>query len=207
MTVTIIGAGNMGKGLAKRLAAAGEKVALAARDPKKTAEIAHAIGKGVIGTAPYAAASNAEIVIIAVPYPALEEALKETGDLAGKTVVSIVNAVGPNLSMALPNTTSVAEEVQKFLPQAKVVVAFNTLFAPLLDLGYDGVKPPQVFYAGDDAAAKAKVAALIEKLGFEPVDSGPLENARQIEAMANLAIRFGYALGRGTKTAVGVTQY
>jgi NADPH-dependent F420 reductase len=207
MTVAIIGAGNMGKGLAKRLAAAGEKVALAARDPKKTAEVAHAIGKGVIGTAPYAAASNAGIVIIAVPYSALEEALKETGDLAGKTIVSIVNAVGPNFSTALPNTTSVAEEVQTLLPLAKVVVAFNTVFAPLLDLGYDGVKPPQVFYAGDDAGAKAKVAALIEKIGFVPYDAGPLENARQIEAMANLAIRLAYALGRGRKIALGVTQY
>lgn len=207
MTVAIIGAGNMGKGLAKRLAAAGEKVVLAARDPKKTAEIAHAIGKGVVGTAPYAAASSAEIVIVAVPYAALEDALKETGDLAGKTIVSIVNAVGPNLSMALPNTTSVAEEVQKLLPQAKVVVAFNAVFAALLDLGYDGLKPPQVFYAGDDAAAKAKVAALIEKIGFEPYDGGPLENARQIEAMANLIIRFGYGLDRGTRLAFGVTQY
>lgn len=207
MTVAIIGAGNMGKGLAKRLAAAGEKVVLGARDPKKATEIAHAIGKGVVGTAPYAAASSADMVIVAVPYPALQEALKETGDLAGKTIVSIVNAVGPNLSMALPSTTSVAEEIQKLLPQAKVVVAFNTVFAPLLDLKYEGLKPPQVFYAGDDADAKAKVATLIEKIGLEPYDAGPLENARQVEAMANLAIRLAYGLGRGTKLAFGVTPY
>ena len=87
-----------------------------------------------------------------------------------------------------------------------MVKAFNTLFAHFLDDTFSKA-PPQVFYAGDDAAAKAKVAALIEGMGFEPIDAGPLENARQLEAMGNLAIRMAYGLGRGTVFAPAFVTY
>jgi NADPH-dependent F420 reductase len=197
MTIAILGAGNMGKGLAKRLAAAGEEVLLAARDPKKTAEAAKAIGGKVKAAAPSVAAAAADIIILAVPYAQAAAALDELGDLAGKVIVDITNAVGPNMSMAVTGNSSAAEEIQKKAGNAKVVKAFNTLFANFFDKTY-AKNPPQVFYAGDDAAAKEKVAALIRQIGFEPVDVGPLENARQLEAMGNLAIRVAYSLGRGT---------
>jgi 8-hydroxy-5-deazaflavin:NADPH oxidoreductase len=196
MTIAILGAGNMGKGLAKRLAAAGEEVLLAARDQKKTAEAAKAIGGKVKAATPSAAAS-AGIIILAVPYAQAGAALNELGDLAGKVIVDITNAVGPNMSMAVTGNSSAAEEIQKKAGKAKVVKAFNTLFANFFDKTY-AKNPPQVFYAGDDAAAKERVAALIRQIGFEPVDAGPLENARQLEAMGNLAIRVAYSLGRGT---------
>jgi 8-hydroxy-5-deazaflavin:NADPH oxidoreductase len=196
MTIAILGAGNMGKGLAKRLAAAGEEVLLAARDPRKTAEAAKAIGGKVKAATPSGAAS-AGIIVLAVPYAQAGAALNELGDLAGKVIVDITNAVGPNMSMAVTGNSSAAEEIQKKASKAKVVKAFNTLFANFFDKTYAN-NPPQVFYAGNDAAAKERVAALIRQIGFEPVDAGPLENARQLEAMGNLAIRVAYSLGRGT---------
>jgi NADPH-dependent F420 reductase len=200
MAIAILGAGNMGKGLARRLAAAGEAVALAARDQKKTAETAKAIGGKVTATAPSAAAS-ADVIILAVPYAEAAAALSELGgDLAGKVIIDITNAVGPNLSMAVTGDSSAAEEIQKKSRSAKVVKAFNTLFARFLDETF-ATNPPQVFLASDDAAAKEKVATLIERIGFEPVDVGPLENSRQLEAMGNLAIRLAYGLGRGTSFA------
>jgi hypothetical protein len=196
MTIAILGAGNMGKGLAKRLAAAGEEVLLAARDPKKTAEAAKAIG-GKVKAATLSGAASAGIIILAVPYAQAGAALNELGDLAGKVIVDITNAVGPNMSMAVTGNSSAAEEIQKKAGKAKVVKAFNTLFANFFDKTY-AKNPPQVFYAGDDAPAKERVATLIRQIGFEPVDAGPLENARQLEAMGNLAIRVAYSLGRGT---------
>jgi len=199
MTIAILGAGNMGKGLARRLAAAGEEVVIAARDRKKTAEAAKAIGGKVTAATPSAAAA-ADIIILAVPYAQAAAALNELGDLAGKVIVDITNAVGPNLSMAVTGASSAAEEIQKKAGKAKVVKAFNTLFANFFDRTY-AKNPPQVFYAGDDAAAKEKVAALIQRIGFEPVDVGPLKNARQLEAMGNLVIRLAYGLGRGTTFA------
>jgi NADPH-dependent F420 reductase len=199
MTIAIVGAGNMGKGLAKRLAAAGEEVMLAARDYKKTAETAKAIGGKVKAATPSAAAA-AGIIILAVPYTQAEAVLNELGELAGKVIVDITNAVGANLSMAVTGNASAAEEIQKKAGKAKVVKAFNTLFANFFDKSF-AKNPPQVFYAGDDAAAKEEVAALIRRIGFEPVDAGPLENARQLEAMGNLAIRLAYGLGRGTNFA------
>ena len=199
MTIAILGAGNMGKGLAKRLAAAGEEVVLVARDQKKTAETAKAIGGRSTAGLPSAAAS-ADIIMLAVPHAQAGAALRELGDLTGKVIVDITNAVGPNLSMAVTGNTSAAEEIQKKAGKAKVVKAFNTLFARFLDDTFD-TPPPQVFYAGDDAAAKDKVAGLIKRMGFEPVDAGPLENARQLEAMGNLAIKMAYGMGRGTTFA------
>jgi hypothetical protein len=205
MTIAILGAGNMGKGLAKRLADAGEEVVLTARDQKKTTETAKSLGRNVKAAAPSAVA-GADIVIIAVPYSNVGDAIKEAGGLAGKTVIDITNPVGPNMSQAVSGDSSAAEEIQKLAPQAKVVKAFNTIFSTLLDLKYGG-PGPQVFVAGTDATAKEQVFALIKKIGFEPVDAGPLENARQVEAIGNLNIKLGYALGRGRRIAVGVTEY
>jgi NADPH-dependent F420 reductase len=205
MTIAILGAGNMGKGLARRFAAAGEDVVLAARDAKKTAEIASGLGPKVKAGTPSAAA-NADIVILALPYSSAGDAIREAGGLDGKILVDVTNAVGPNLSQAVTGNSSAAEEIQKKAPKAKVVKAFNTVFAALLEHTYDR-NPPQVFIAADDAGAREAVAVLVRKIGLEPVDSGPLENARQIEAIGNLIIRFAYGLGRGTSFAPAFVPY
>jgi 8-hydroxy-5-deazaflavin:NADPH oxidoreductase len=205
MTVAILGAGNMGQGLAKRLAAAGEEILLVARDPKKTAEAAKAIGSKV-KAAPASAAASADLIILAVPYAEAGAVLGEVGDVAGKVIVDITNAVGPNMSMAVSGNNSAAEEIQKKAGRAKVVKAFNTIFARFFDETF-AKDPPQVFYCGDDAAAKEKVAGLIKRIGFEPIDAGPLENARQLEAMGNLGIRLAYGLGRGTTFTPGLVTH
>src|SRR5262245_47355431 len=100
MTIAIVGAGNMGRGLAKRIAAAGEEVLLAARDQKKTAETAKAMGGKVKAVLPPDVAS-ADIIVLAVPHAQSAAALKELGNIAGKVIIDITNAVGPNLSMAI----------------------------------------------------------------------------------------------------------
>ncbi|HYE92288.1 MAG TPA: NAD(P)-binding domain-containing protein [Terriglobales bacterium] len=197
-TIGIIGAGNMGSAFAKRLAAAGHRVAITATDPSHAAQAAQAAGHGARAVAAADIARGADLLILAVPYTAAADALRAAGDVAGKTVIDIANPGKADFSgLAIGHTTSAAEEVQAAVPQVKVVKAFNTIFAQVLA----SEARAQVFFAGDDAEAKGRVQALIESAGFEAVDAGPLANARYLEPVAWLNIYFGYMAGRGTNIA------
>jgi predicted dinucleotide-binding enzyme len=101
------------------------------------------------------------------------------------------------MKLALGYTTSGAEELQKKLPYAKVVKAFNTQFAQHMDSGHIGDQKLTVFVAGDDAGAKRDVIELASAIGFDAVDSGPLANARLLEPVGFLNIQLGYTLGLG----------
>jgi predicted dinucleotide-binding enzyme len=145
----------------------------------------------------------ADVVIIAVPYGAAADALRAAGDVSGKTVVDVTNPVKPDYSgLTVGFTASAAEEIQKAVPSARVVKAFNTVFSSVLA----GTAKAQVFYAGDDAGAKDAVRAVIESAGLEAVDSGPLANARLLEPLGMLNIYFGYGAGRGTGIAPAWTS-
>ncbi|MCB1486866.1 MAG: NADPH-dependent F420 reductase [Bauldia sp.] len=207
MSVAIIGAGAMGKALARRIAAAGESVLLTGRDPAKIAEIAGDI-PGNVKAGPISSVVDSDVVILAVPYPAAADALTDAGPLTGKVLVDISNPVGPDRSLAIGMTTSAGEEVQKLVPQARVVKAFNTIFAELLGLKLsEPDTPPQVMFAGDHEFANHKVEALIRAIGFEPLDAGPLKNARFMEPVGLMMIQLGYGLGRGPRIAPRFVEY
>ena len=150
------------------------------------------------------AARDADVVIVATPYADAVPALRALGDLNGKPVVDITNPLTADyMSLAIGHTTSAAEEVAKAVPAAEVVKAFNTVFAQVLQDGGDlgNGNRASVFYAGDSVRAKQTVETLIESIGFEPVDAGPLRNARYLEPLAGLNIYFGYGAGKGTSIA------
>ena len=199
--IGIIGAGNMGRAFATQLAAAGHDVTITATDTAHAEEAAVKAGANARAVRPDAIARDTDLLILAVPYAAAGDALRGAGDVTGKTIVDISNPVTPDYSgLALGFTTSAAEEIQKAVPTAKVVKAFNTIFAQVLGAAPDRTQA-QVLYAGDDAGAKAAVRALIESAGFEAVDAGPLANARLLEPLGMLNIYLGYAAGRGTGIA------
>ena len=188
MTVAILGQGNMGKGLAKRLTGKVD-LKLGSRDPQP-------------GEVNYAdAVAGADLVVLALPFDAAVETVKSL-NLAGKTVVDISNPVTPDYSgLKLGHNTSAAEEIQKAAPNAKVVKAFNTIFASLFDAPVTETARVPVFVAGDDEAAVEQVADLARKAGFTVENAGKLDAARLIEPVGMLNIRFGYGLGRGTAIA------
>ena len=207
MKVAIIGTGNMGAGLAATLAAAGHEISIGARDLVKAAALADKIGHGAVGGGIAAAAKLADVVILALPFGAAPDAIKQGGGLAGKVLVDISNPISADYKeLVIGHTTSAAEEIQKLAPQAKVVKAFNTIFAQLLAPESRPGKTLQVFVAGDDAAAKASVSALAKSAGFEAVEAGPLSNSRYLEPIGEMNIHFGYFLGKGPVVAPAWVQ-
>lgn len=204
MTVAIIGTGKMGGGMARLLASSGIEVAIGHRDLAKASALAQEIGPKARSGSVADAAKLADIVLLATPYSAAFEALREAGDLSGKILIDISNPITPDYkALTVGHTTSAAEEIQKAVPTAKVVKAFNTIFSELLpaEARKGRSMPVQVFVAGDDEAAKKIVSEIIAKTGFEPVESGALSNSRYLEPVGEINIHFGFFLGWGTSAA------
>lgn len=198
MKIGIIGGGNIGGALARMASAAGHEVTMGLRNP------AAATGDWTVTTMD-AAITGADLVVLALPYRALAEALPPLAPaLRGKVVIDPSNALNPDLSpMALPDGTSAAEIIAGMLPGAQVVKAFNTIFAANFApkrLERAGHRLA-VFLAGDDKAAVARVADFVASLGFKPVARHTLTAARQIEAMGLLVIALGYVEGLGDASA------
>ena len=184
MKIGIIGAGNVGTALAKAATGAGHHVTITSDEPEEAAAVAADTGAETAPTNADAAGES-EVVILAVPYDAVPDILDEVGDqLDGKVLVDVTNRFEPEQL----DGTSNAETIQSRAPGAKVVKAFNTVFAAnQADPKVDGVQLDG-FVAGDDAPAKRKVLNLLESLGFRPVDVGNLSMARALEAMGMLNI-------------------
>ena len=203
MKVAIIGTGNMASGLAHTLAGAKHEVIIGSRDPAKAAALAEKVGQGAQGGGIAAAAKLAEVVILAIPFGAAADAIKDAGDLAGKVLVDISNPISADYkTLVIGHTTSAAEEIQALAPEAIVVKAFNTIFAQLLRQG----KTLQVFVASDDEAAKGQVSGLAQSVGFEAVNAGSLSNSRFIEPIGEMNIHFGYFLDKGPVVAPAWVQ-
>jgi 8-hydroxy-5-deazaflavin:NADPH oxidoreductase len=202
MKIGIIGAGNMGSAFAKRLGAAGHEVTITAQDLSHAEQAASATGAGVRAVPQGQIAAGAEVLILATPYGESVDALHGAGDTDGKTVIDISNPLNDDMSgLTVGFTSSAAEEIQKAVPNARIVKAFNTVFAQVLGADATAVPNVQVLYAGDDDAAKKTVRTLIESARFEAIDAGPLSNARYLEPLGMLNIYLGYVAGRGTESA------
>jgi 8-hydroxy-5-deazaflavin:NADPH oxidoreductase len=186
MNVTIIGSGNVGRALATSISHAGHQVTLTAGDAKH-AESA-AAKTGVSWAASNAeAVAGADVVILAVPTPALDEVLNDlASSVDGKVLIDATNPMSPDF---LPPTgRSAAEKIQSLLSKAHVVKAFNTAFASRQAKPEVDGEPTDGFVAGDNEAAKSTVLGLVGDVGFRPVDAGPLSMAHSLEAMALLGI-------------------
>ena len=202
MKIGIIGAGNMGAAFAKRLGAAGHDVLITARDMEHAKSVAAKTGGSIKAVQPNEV--TGEIIIAATPYNEQVRAAQGTPTIAKAILIDISNPLKSDYSgLVMGHTTSAAEEIAKALPGTRVVKAFNTIFAQVLAerSQAEGGRRVPVFYAGDDAHAKEAVRKLIDTLGFDPVDAGPLQNARYLEPLGMLNIWFGYAANRGTDIA------
>ena len=188
-SISIIGLGNMASALADRALAGGNAVEIIGRDPAKAKELAAELGGATVG--PAGSAPAGDIVILAVPYASAAAVISEYGDaLHGKVIIDITNPITPDSKgFVTPEGSSGGQEIAKAAPAgAHVVKAFNTLFSNVLAAGPAEGRPLDVFIAGDDAQAKARVSAFVESLGLRPMDTGQLEMARALENAALLQL-------------------
>ena len=184
MRIAIIGTGKMGRGFAEALAPKHE-VVIGSRDPKKA--VATASKTGATGGTTYPEASaNADVVILTVPWHAMNETLRELGDLAGTVVIDV--AYPYKAEREALQGTSTAELIQKRLPGAKVFKGWNHVHARYLtDPAVDGIAA-SVLITGDDPEAKDVVFAMARDMGFHPVDAGPLRATRDLEKLVSVML-------------------
>ena len=180
--IAVIGQGNVGSALRRGCEHAAYPVKSAGNDAQRVRE----------------AAGWAECIILAVPFTALDDVVREIGDaLNGKVVIDVTNALTPSFELAIGFITSGAEELQKKTAAARVVKAFNTVFAAHMDTGQVKGTALTLLVAGDDRAAKEQVMALGRDIGFDSVDAGPLKNARLLEPLGYLNIQLGFTMNMG----------
>jgi len=192
MKIAIIGTGNVGSALATSFGRAGHRVTLAARDAEKTRKVAADTGATPAETS-IQAVSDADVVVLAVPFSAAESVAREVAPaVSGKVVIDASNALNDSYDgLAFEGGPSAAERVAEWLPKARVAKAFNTIFASnQADPNANGQRIDALF-AIDDDDGRAVVAQLLDSAGFRPVDAGPLVRARELESLGwlNMAIQ------------------
>ncbi len=196
MQIAIIGSGRIGGGLGKAWASHGHQVTFGARDPADPELVALCQAIGARAATTRDAAQGANVVVLAVPFGALDAVIADAGSLAGKVVIDCTNGVAPGMQgLVYGHTTSAAEQLAAKLTGARVFKSFNAQGAEnLANPVYGGVKASN-FFCGDDADGKAIVRQLVEDVGFEAIDVGGLVQARLLEPLMLLWIATSRAVG------------
>lgn len=207
MRIAIIGTGNVGSAIARGLRGKGHDVTLGARQTDDVAALA--AETGAVAATPAEAAAGAEVVILALPWGVAEAAVKALGDLSGKVVIDCMNPLGMvngALGLTVGHSTSGGEIVAGWLPGAQVVKTLNQVGAEIMAKNDHLPQRPVMFMAGDDDAAKAKVAGLLTDLGFAPLDAGDITKARLLEPFGMVWINQALFRGKGRMWAFAAVE-
>ena len=203
MDVTIIGTGNMARGIGSRVIAGGHGLTVVGKDAQRAEAVVSDIGGG---TATTGDPIEGDVVVLAVYYPDARSIVEQHGDqLAGKVVVDITNPVNETFDdLVVPPDSSATAELATLAPDARFVKAFNTTFATTLREGEVSGQKLDVLIAGDDEQAKDSVADVARDGGLNPIDAGPQKRARELEALGLLHMGLQGTLGTGFSSAVKI---
>jgi predicted dinucleotide-binding enzyme len=207
MSISIIGAGNVGMALGQAFSQRGETVIYGVPEPAKYHDAVAALSDKTRVTSTAEAILASEVVILATPYAAVAAIAQSISDWDGKILVDATNPLAPGLSgLAVGTVTSGAEELAKLARGARVVKAFNTTGAEnMADSRYPSGSPVMPV-CGDDALSRERVMALATLIGFDAVDMGPLLAARYLEPFAMAWIHLAIKQGYGRSFAFGVLR-
>jgi len=206
MSIGIIGAGNVGSALGRAWLGAGEDVLFGIPNPS---DPKYGLLPRERLRMPAETARDAEVLVLATPWPATEMAVKSLGDLSGKILIDCTNPLGmgpDGLELVLGYSISGGERVAAWASGAAVFKTLNQTGAENMEKASSFSVRPVMFVAGDDDAKKPVVLALIEKLGFAAIDAGPLRIARLLEAYGMLWIDQALYRGRGPYFAFALTE-
>lgn len=207
MNITIIGAGNVGRALGLGFAHNGHAVTFGVRNPADAGHADLTATPGVRVAPIDAAAADSALVVLATPHEAAADALGVARPGDGAIVVDATNPLAPNLAgLTIGHNDSAGEQVQRLLPRARVVKAFNTIGFNVMANPAFGERRALMYLAGNDADAKAQVLDLARGLGFEALDLGDITQSRLLEPLALVWIRSAYALGLGREIAFGLLR-
>jgi 8-hydroxy-5-deazaflavin:NADPH oxidoreductase len=207
MSISILGAGNVGMALGRAFTRRGETVVFGVPDPDKYRDLVSTLGERASVVTPAAAIAANHVVIAAVPYAALPTIAQSISDWQAKILIDTTNPLAPGLSgLLLGTSTSGAEELAKLAVGARVVKAFNSTGAEnMADSSYKGGLPIMPV-CGDDGAARRQVMSLASLIGFDAIDMGPLSAARYIEPLAMAWIHLAIRQGAGRNFAFARLQ-
>lgn len=191
--VAVIGTGDMGDSFGPRLAALGYQVVYGSRNPDsdKVKKLLELTGHGATATTQKAAAQEAEIILLAIPWPAMETVAQNLGNLSGKVVIDMSwppDEIDEDGYYRVAIDTSAAELIQGWNPDALVVKAFLTVWSHVIDDPSTAGGPVSIPIASDSRYAKEKTGQLVADLGLDPVDVGPLRFARNIESLTEMVL-------------------
>jgi len=202
MKIAIIGTGSVGSALGRGLARAGHEIVFGVRDTGKPEVVKLVEETGARADSVAAAASGAEVVVLAMPWGAAQDVIRTAGGLSGKIVFDCINPLNATFSgLDTGDARSAAEQIVAWAPGARVVKVFNSTGAGNMADPRYGENRATMLYCGDDAGAKEVAARLAGDLGFEAVDAGPLSAAYLLEHFAMLWIHLAYGAGMGRNIA------
>ncbi|SEG67220.1 NADPH-dependent F420 reductase [Marinobacterium lutimaris] len=196
MKIGVIGSGLMGAKIGTIWARAGHQITFSySRNPSKLERLARDAG-GKVGTP--AEAAQADVILLSVHWSRIDDVLEQVGELSGKVVINCcVPLDEENANLVVGTTTSGAEKLAERLPHVRWVSAFNTSPSEVLFEVFEGRKTrsprPQMIYYGDDEWAKKVARQLISDVGYEPLDTGALRNARFVEPFAMVTAELAYS--------------
>ncbi len=204
MDIAILGTGRVGGALGPRWAAKGHRIVygVPAVEAAEVRKVLDKSGPNASAANVREAAAASQVIVLAVPWDVTREVIESAGALDGKILVDCINPIKPDFSgLSLGSAPSTAEEIAAWAPGAKVVKAFNTVSdATMVNPWYGGQKAA-MFFCGDDERAKGIVRQLTDDLEMEPVDAGPLQNARYLESLGMLYIHLAIFGGWGGQCA------
>lgn len=212
MKIGIIGAGNVGGTLGRILTEKGHEIVWGVRDPQssKVQSAVDSTGGKALAASVQEAASHGEVLILATPWNATQEAIASSGNLTGKIIIDATNPIemtpaGLAAGLTIGYTTSAAEEIAKWASGSLVVKAFNNIGASCFENLQFGSQTANAFICGDDLEAKKIVTNVAQDIGFEVIDAGDLKQARLLEPLGMLWIHLAFS-GMGQDFSINLVK-